>query len=322
MFICVHPRFLLLFGLLLAALTLPAHAQKYPTRPIRVIVPSAAGGGGDIVARTISVKLTDSWGQQVVVDNRTGIIGPELAAKADADGYTLMLSTSALIVREAVYRKLPFNTLRDFAPVTQLVYQSNVLSVTSSLPVESVKDLIALAKSRPGQLNYASGGNGTSNHLAGELFKYMAGVDILHVPYKGIPQGLLDVLGGRMHMIFASPVASIPASRDGKLRLLAVTTARRFAALPNIPTMAEAGLPGYEFTGWMGLFAPARTPQPIVARLHAEVVRILKLPDVKDKLSGDGAEPVGSTPQEFRAYVDSELRKWSNLVKQAGIRAD
>ncbi len=310
--------------LVLAALlgTSPLHARPYPDRPIRVIVPSAAGGGGDIVARAVGQKLAESWGQQVVVDNRNGILGPEIAAKADPDGYTLMLTTSALIVREAVYRKLPFNTMRDFAAVTQLVYQSNVLSVTPSLPAQSVKELIAYAKTRPGQLNYASGGNGTSNHLAGELFKYMAGVDIVHVPYKGVPQGLLDVIGGRMHMSFTSPVAAMAPARDGKLRMLAVTTTRRFAGLPNVPTMAEAGLPGYEFTGWMGVFVPARTPKPIISQLHAELVRIVKLPDVKDRLSGDGAEPVGSSPQEFSAYVDSELRKWKSVVIKAGIRAD
>ncbi len=287
-----------------------------------MIVPSAAGGGGDIVARAVGQKLAESWGQQVVVDNRNGILGPEIAAKADADGYTLMLTTSALIVREAVYRKLPFETMRDFAAVTQLVTQSNVLSVTPSLPAQSVKELIAYVKTRPGQLNYASGGNGTSNHLAGELFKYMAGVDIVHVPYKGVPQGLLDVIGGRMHMSFTSPVAALAPARDGKLRMLAVTTARRFAGLPNVPTLAEAGLPGYEFTGWMGVFAPARTPKPIVSQLHAELVRIVKLPEVKDRLSGDGAEPVGSSPQEFSVYVDAELKKWKSVVIKAGIRAD
>jgi tripartite-type tricarboxylate transporter receptor subunit TctC len=297
-------------------------AQTYPARPIRVVVPSAAGGGGDIVARAVSQKLSDRWGQQVVVDNRNGILGPELAAKADPDGYTLMLTTSALIVREAVYRKLPFSTMRDFAAVTQLVYQSNVLSVTPALPAQSVKDLIAYAKTRPGELNYASGGNGTSNHLAGELFKYMAGVDIVHVPYKGVPQSLLDVIGGRMHMSFTSPVSAMPAAKDGKLRMLAVTTAKRFTGLPNVPTMAEAGLPGYEFTGWMGVFAPARTSPLIIDRLHTELVSIVRLPEVKDRLAGDGAEPVGSSPREFSAYVDSELRKWSGVVRQAGIRAD
>jgi tripartite-type tricarboxylate transporter receptor subunit TctC len=206
--------------------------------------------------------------------------------------------------------------------VTQLVYQSNVLSVSPSLPAQSVKELIAYAKSRPGQLNYASGGNGTSNHLAGELFKYLAGVDIVHVPYKGVPQGLLDVIGGRMHMSFTSPVAAMAPARDGRLRMLAVTTPKRFAGLPNVPTMAEAGVPGYDFTGWMGVFAPARTPSSIVNRLHGELVRIIRLPDVKDRLSGDGAEPVGSSPQEFSAYVDAELRKWSDLARKTGIRAD
>jgi tripartite-type tricarboxylate transporter receptor subunit TctC len=320
-FIIYHSSLILVCAALTTALP-HASAQHYPARPIRVIVPSAAGGGGDIVARAVGQKLAESWGQQVVVDNRNGILGPEIAAKADADGHTLMLTTSALIVREAVYRKLPFETMRDFAAVTQLVTQSNVLSVTPSLPAQSVKELIAYAKTRPGQLNYASGGNGTSNHLAGELFKYMAGVDIVHVPYKGVPQGLLDVIGGRMHMSFTSPVAAMAPARDGKLRMLAVTTARRFAGLPNVPTLAEAGLPGYEFTGWMGVFAPARTPKPIVSQLHAELVRIVKLPEVKDRLSSDGAEPVGSSPQEFSAYVDAELKKWKNVVIKAGIRAD
>jgi tripartite-type tricarboxylate transporter receptor subunit TctC len=299
-----------------------AAAAGYPVRPVRVVVPSAAGGGGDIVARAVTQKLTERWGQQVVVDNRNGLLGPEIVAKADADGYTLMLTTSALIVREAVYRKVPFNTMRDFAAVTQLVYQSNVLSVTPALPAQSVKELIAYAKARPGQLNYASGGNGTSNHLAGELFKYLTGVDIQHVPYKGVPQGLLDVIGGRIHMSFTSPVAAMSAAKEGKLRMLAVTTARRFAGLPNVPTMAEAGLPGYEFTGWMGVFAPARTPKPVVERISAEFVRAVTLPEVKARLAADGAEAVGSSPREFSAYVDAELKKWSGVVRKAGIRAD
>ena len=291
-------------------------------RPVRVIVPSQAGGGADIVARAVAQKLTESWGQQVVVDNRIGIAGAESAARATPDGYTIMLTTSALAVRESVYQKLPYSTLRDFQPVTQVVAQSNVLVATPSLPVHSVKALVALAKAKPGQLNYGSGGNATSNHLAGELFRILAGIDVVHIPYKGVPQALTDLVAGRVQFSFGSPVSSLPQVKDGKLRLLAVTTARRSPALPDVPTIAEAGVPGYEFTGWMGVLAPAGVPRGIVTRLHHDITRVAQLPDVKQRFAADAADPVGSSPEEFTAFLRSEIARWTKVVKAAGIKVD
>jgi len=299
-----------------------AHAQMFPARPIRMIVPSQAGGGADIVARAIAHKMSEAFGQQVVVDNRIGIVGAEIVAKAAADGYTLMFTTSALAVREAVYRNLPFNTLRDFQPVSQAVTQSNVLVTHPSVAAKNAQELIALAKAKPGQLNFGSGGNATSNHLAGELFRMLAGIEVVHVPYKGVPAALGDTIAGRMHFTFGSPVSTLPHVKDGRLRLIAVTTAKRAPALPNVPTVAESGLPGYEFTGWMGLLAPAATPRVVIGKLHSETARIVHLPDVKQRFVIDAADPVGSTPEQFAAHLKAEIERWSRVVKQARIRAE
>jgi tripartite-type tricarboxylate transporter receptor subunit TctC len=299
-----------------------AHAQIFPVRPIRMIVPSQAGGGADIVARAIAHKMSEAFGQQVVVDNRIGIVGAEIVAKAAADGYTLMFTTSALAVREAVYRNLPFNTLRDFQPVSQAVTQSNVLVTHPSVAAKNVQELVALAKAKPGQLNFGSGGNATSNHLAGELFRVLAGIEIVHVPYKGVPAALGDTIAGRMHFTFGSPVSTLPHVKDGRLRLIAVTTAKRAPALPNVPTVAESGLPGYEFTGWMGLLAPAATPLIVIGKLHSEAARIVHLPEVKQRFVIDAADPVGSTPEQFATHLKAEIERWSRVVKQAGIRAE
>ena len=309
-------------GLLLAWALQAAAAVSYPAKPIRVIVPSQAGGGADIVARSIGQKLTETWGQQVVVDNRIGIVGIEIVSKATPDGYTVMFTTSALAVREAVYRKLPYNTLRDFYPVTQAVSQSNVLVVHPSVAAKNVRELVALAKSKPGQMNYGSGGNATSNHLAGELFRILAGIDVVHVPYKGVPQAIADLMAGRIHYLFGSPVSTLPQVKEGKLRLLAVTTPRRSPALPDVPTIAEAGVPGYEFTGWMGFLVPTGTPRPVVQKLRNEVARIVHLPEVKQRFSIDAADPVGNSPEEFTAYLKSEIARWTKVVKDAGIRVD
>jgi tripartite-type tricarboxylate transporter receptor subunit TctC len=299
-----------------------AGAQSYPTKPVRMIVPSQAGGGADIVARTIGQKLTEALGQQFVVDNRIGIVGAEMVAKAVPDGYTLMFTTSALAVRASVYQKLPFNVLKDFQPVTQALSQSNVLVVHPSLPVKNVKELVALAKARPGELNYGSGGNATSNHLAGELFKLLAKIDVVHVPYRGVPLAITDLVAGRVQYIFGSPVSTLPQVKDGKLRLLAVTTPKRTPALPEVPTIAEAGVPGYAFTGWMGLFGPAGTPRPIVDRLHAETVKILRQPEITRRLRIEAAEPVGSSPAEFTAFVQDEVARWTQVARDAKIKVD
>lgn len=311
------------FLLLAAAMcSAGAAAQSYPVRPVRVIVPSQAGGGADIVARAIAQKLSEAWGQPVVVDNRIGVVGAESAARATPDGYTIMFTTSALAVREAVYRNLPYSTVRDFQTVSQAVTQSNLLVTNPQLPVRNVRELVALAKAKPGQLNYGSGGNGTSNHLAGELFRLLAGIDVVHVPYKGVPAALTDTIAGRMHYTTGSPVSTLPHVKDGRLRLLAVTTAKRTPALPDVPTVAEAGVPGYEFTGWMGLLAPRAMPHTIVEQLHGQMVRIVNLPDVKQRFQVDAAEPVGSSPEQFQAFLASEIARWTKVAKAAGIRAD
>jgi tripartite-type tricarboxylate transporter receptor subunit TctC len=296
--------------------------QGYPARPVRVIVPAQAGGGVDIVARAVAQKLAERWGQQVVVDNRIGIAGTETAARATPDGYTIVLTTAAIAVRQAVYRKLPYDVLRDFQPVTQVVMQSNVLVTTPSLPAASVKELVALAKARPGQLNYGSGGNATSNHLAGELFRILAGIDVVHVPYRGVPLALTDLVAGRVQFSFGSPVSTLPLVKEGKLRLLAVTTARRSPALPGVPTIAEAGVPGYEFTGWMGVLTPAGVPRGIVTKLYQDIAAAAQLPEVKQRFAADGADPVGSSPEEFAAYLRAEIARWTKVVKAAGIKAD
>ncbi len=299
-----------------------SHAQVYPARPIRVVVPTAAGGAGDIVARAIGQKLADRWGQQVIVDNRTGLIGTEIVARAAPDGYTLLLSTTALAVREAVYRNLPFNILRDFTPVTQVMNQANIVVVHPGLPVKSVAELISYARARPGELNYGSSGNGASNHLAGEMFKNLARVNIVHVPYKGLPQAVIDLISGRLHVIFASPTTVLQHARDGKLRLLAVTTAQRSPALPELPTVAESGLPGYEFTNWIAVLAPARTPPEIVRKLQREIAAIVQLPELRQRFAADATDAVGSTPEEFAVFLKAELARWSRVARDADIRAD
>ncbi len=297
-------------------------ADNWPSRPLRVLVPSAAGGAGDIVARAIGQKLTEAWGQQVIVDNRNGIVGAEIAAHSAPDGYTIMFSTSALSIRESVYRKLPFNTLRDFIPVGQVVSQSNVLVAHPGVPVKSVQELVAYAKARPGTLNYGSSGNASSNHLAGELFKLLAKVDIVHVPYKGLPQAVTDLLGGRVQVVFGSPASTLPSTRDGKLRLLAVTTPKRSPALPDTPTIAESGVPGYEFTGWIGVLVPIGTPRDIVVKLSREVARVVQLPDVKQRLAADATEAVGSTPEEFTVFLKAEIARWTKVARAANIQVD
>ena len=313
---------LLLAVLCVGPLQAPAQAQQWPSRPLRVLVPSAAGGAGDIVARAVGPKLTEAWGQQVIVDNRNGIVGAEITAHAAADGYTIMFSTSALSIRESVYRQLPFNTLRDFAPVGQVVSQSNVLVAHPGVPVKSVQELIAYARARPGELNYGSSGNASSNHLAGELFKLLTKVNFVHVPYKGLPQAVTDLLGGRMQIVFGSPSSTLPAARDGKLRLLAVTTPKRSPALPEVPTIAESGVPGYEFTGWIGVLLPARTPEAIVNKLSREVARIVQLPELKQRFAADATESVGSTPEEYAAFLKAEIARWTRVARAANIQVD
>jgi len=303
-----------------------ATAQHYPARPIRIVSPFAAGGSTDILARLIGQKLTESWGEPVIVDNRAGaggIIGSDLVAKAQPDGYTLLLtSTSAHAINPALHRTLPYDPLRDFAAVTQVATGHNILVVHPSVPAKSVQELIALAKSKPGTLTFSSGGNGTPAHIAGELFKSLAKVDMVHVPYKGGGPAAVALLAGEVSLSFGSVTTVLPQVRANRLKALAVTGAKRSSMVPELPTIAEAGVPGYALNSWYGVLAPARTPRQIVAKLSTEIVRILNLADVRAKLLQEGVDPEGTTPQEFSAFIRAEVEKWPRLVKAAGARID
>jgi len=313
---------------LAAALTaIPAAlAQTYPTKTVRMIVAFPPGGTTDILARATAQKLTEAFGQQVVIDNRPGAggnIGTELVARSPADGYTLLASPgSTLTSNPAVYAKVPFDTVRDFAPVTIIAEVPNVLIVHPSLPVKTVKELIALAKTRPGQLAYASTGAGQSTHLSAELFKQMARVDMIHVPYKGSAPALTDMVAGQVTVMFDNMPSCLPFVKAGRLKAIAVTSTKRSPTTPELPTVAEAALPGFDVTVWFSVLAPANTPRDIVARLNGEIVKALKAPDMRERLSQQGAEPVGNTPEEFSAVIKRDLAKWSKLVKDANIRLD
>jgi tripartite-type tricarboxylate transporter receptor subunit TctC len=303
-----------------------AHAQQaYPTRAIRLVVPSAPGGGTDITARIVAPKLSEYLGQQVVVENRSGagtMIGGEAVARAAPDGYTLLVGISTLAINPAMYRKVPYDAFKDFAPITQLVALSNILVAHPSLPARTVKELIAFTRPRQGQIHYASAGVGTNPHLSMELFLSMAGLKMIHVPYKGSGQGIVDVVAGHVPVMMPSILTGLPHAKNGRLRGLGVTGAKRASGAPDIPTIAEAGLPGYEAVQWFGVLAPAGTPRPIVSRLHAEIVRVLQSGDVRERLIADGADPLGSTPEEFAAFIRSETVKWAKVVKSAGIQPE
>lgn len=312
---------------LIAALVVPAVAagQSYPTKPIRFIAPFAAGGALDTLTRTIATRMQDNWGQPVVVENRTGAggnIGADLVAKAAPDGYTLVMGTIAThAINVSLYEKMPYDAVRDFAPVTLAALINNSLSLNPAVPAKNVAELIAYAKANPGKLTFGSAGSGTSQHLAGELFKTMAGVDMQHVPYKGGALAMVDLLGGQISMTFGDIPTALPHIRSGKLRSIAVTGARRSPLLPEVPTIAEQGLAGFDVTAWFGVFTTAGTPRPIVDQLNAEIVRILSLPDVREKLLGIGMEPATNTPAEFAAFVQSEIAKWAPIVKASGAKA-
>ncbi|MGZ5126836.1 MAG: Bug family tripartite tricarboxylate transporter substrate binding protein [Burkholderiales bacterium] len=301
------------------------NAQTYPVKPIRFIVPFSAGGGADIVARAVGQKLTETLKQQVIIDNRTGaagIIGMEAAAKAPPDGYTIVLGqTGPNSINPSLYDKLPYDALKDFAPITETTRYPYILVVHPSVPARNVKELIALAKSHPNGLTFASAGNGAANHLAAELLKTMAQIRIVHVPYKASAPALIDVLGGHVSMMFDPVITCMPHVRVGKLRALAVTSLARSAIAPELPTIAETGLPGYEAIGWHGVLAPAATPKDIVAKLNAEIVRNLQTPDMRARFAEQGAEPVGNAPEEFARFLKEDLEKWSRVVKTAGVRA-
>ena len=297
----------------------------FPNRPLRFVVGYPPGGATDIIARILGQKLTDTLGQQVLIDNRPGaggIIGSEIIAKGTPDGHSFVLVTTSHGVNPSLYPKLPYDSIRSFSPITQVATLQLVLAVNPSLSAKNVRELIALAKAQPGKFNFASSGSGQSLHLAGELFKSMAGINIVHIPYKGSAPARTDLLGGQVQMMFESMIGILPFVTNGKLRALAVSGAQRSAAAPDIPTMAEAGVAGYEASGWVGILAPAGTPKPIVGRLNADTVKILQMPDVKELLSQNGAEPVGSTPDQFTAFIRTEITKWARVVKESGARLD
>lgn len=302
-----------------------AAAQPYPAKPIRIVAPFPPASVADILARPIAQKMNETWGQPVLVDNRTGAagnVGSELVAKSPPDGYTLLLGTIGTnAVNAALYAKLPYHVLKDFAPISQVATSYLLLVMHPTVPVRTVKDMIALAKSRPGQLNFGSAGVGTSPFLAGEMFKVMAGVSISHVAYKGSPQSAIDLVAGRLDLIFANSTAVLPFLRANRLRLIAISAAKRDPATPDVPTISET-IPGFEVAPWWGLLAPAGTPREIVTRLHSETVRILALPDVKSHYANLGMTAVSSTPEQFSAYIQSETLHWAKIVKAAGIKAE
>ena len=309
------------------AFAAPVGAQPaYPLRPISLVVPFPAGGSTDLVARVVAEKMSQDLGQQVVVDNRGGAggnVGAAAAAKADPDGYTILMGTvSTHALNPALYKKIPYDPVKDFAPISLLAFVPNVLVVNPDFPAQNVAELIALAKEKPGELSYASSGNGTPLHLSGELFKTMAGVDIVHVPYKGAGPALVDVMGGHVPIMFDNLPSSTEHIKAGKLRGLAVTTAERAASMPDLPTVAESGLPGYETYTWNALFAPAGTPPEVIARLNEAALKALADPEVQAKLQGFGATVVGSTPGELAAHVQAELAKWAPVVQASGAQID
>jgi tripartite-type tricarboxylate transporter receptor subunit TctC len=301
-------------------------AQDYPSRPIRIIVPSTAGGSVDTLARTVGSNLSQRWGQQVVVDNRSGaggVIGGEITAKAPPDGYTLIMATiAAMATNVSLAKKLPYDPVRDFAPITLVASQQIVLLVNPNVAARTAQELIQLAKAKPGQLTFASAGNGSGGHLSGELLKILAGIDLTHVPYKGISPAIVDVISGQVTMTFASIISGTPHVKTGRLRALAVTGARRSPALPELPTMMEAGVRGYESSTWYGLLAPKATSRAIVTKLNREVVAIINLPEVKANLLAEGAEPVGNTPEQFGEFIKAEIAKWGKVIRTAGLRAE
>ena len=296
-------------------------SQSYPARPIRIIVPNAPGSSGDIVARFIAAPLSERLGQPVIVDNRAGagtMIGSEAVAKAVPDGYTLLMGFATLAINPVMYKKVPYDALRDFAPITHLVSVPALVAVHPSLPAKSIRELIALAKARPGQIAYASSGQGTFSHVSSELLLSMANVRMLHIPYKGTT-GATPLITGEASVQTSNLLTMLPHARSGRIRALGVTSLKRATAAPDIPTVAESGLPGYESVQWLGLLAPAATPAEIITRLHKEAVTAVRAPDLKDRLAKDGAEAVGTSPAEFGAYIRSETAKWSKVLKAAGV---
>lgn len=311
----------------LALAPLAAHAQAaFPTRPITIVVPFSAGGTTDILARVIGQYMSKDLGQPVIVDNRAGAggnIGAQNVARAAPDGYTILMGTVGThAINQSLYKKMPFDPIKDFAPLSRVALVPNLLVANPAQPFKSVKELIAYAKANPGKVTFGSSGSGTSIHLSGEMFQHMAGVKMQHVPYRGSSPAVTDLLGGQIAVMFDNMPSAIGHVKAGKLRALAVTTPKRSPALPDVPTIAEAGVPGYSATSWFGLLAPANTPAPVVARLNASILKALADPEVKKKMAEQGAEPFGEKPEQFAEFIRSETAKWGTIVKQSGATAD
>jgi tripartite-type tricarboxylate transporter receptor subunit TctC len=301
-------------------------ATNYPTKPIRLVITYPPGGNTDLVGRAVAQKLAEAWGQQVVVDNRGGaggVLGTLIAKQAPADGYTLLLGTSAgMVLNPLLMNKIPYDPYQDFAPVSLVIVLPQLLAVHPALAARNVREFIALAKAKPGQLNFGSSGVGTPNHLGGEMLKAMAGINIVHVPYKGGAASITDLIAGQVQLVISSAPSVVPHVRSGRLRALAIGSAKRTPALPDVPTVAESGVPGYEYTTWYGIFAPARTPAPILGRLNAEIVRMLADPQMTQRFQSQGGDPASSTPAALTAYMREETARWIRVIKTAGIKIE
>jgi len=312
--------------MMLGMATFNAHAQTYPTKPVRFIVPFPPGGPTDIMGRLAAQRLTEAWGVQVVADNRAGAggnIGSELCAKSPPDGYTICMMTVAQSISPSIYPKLGFDPLKDFAPVTLMATLPSLLMVHPSLPVKNVKELVALAKAKPATLTYASTGNGTSPHMLMEMFKWMAGgINLVHVPYKGASPAMIDQISGQIDVAFSTAIAALPFVQQGKVRAIAVSTKDRFAPLPDLPTVEQGGIKGYDGSSWQGVVMPANTPRDMIAKANAELVKMLKSPDMKEKILLQGGIAIGNTPDEFGAYIKSEIDKWAKVAKAAKVRVE
>jgi tripartite-type tricarboxylate transporter receptor subunit TctC len=304
-----------------------AHAadSAYPARPLRMISPFTPGGGNDLVSRAVALGLSKNIGQTIVVDNRPGantIVGMELVAKSAPDGYTLIMTSSTQAINATLYPKLPYDSIKSFSPVCLVGSSPLIIAVPPASPIRSIADLIAAAKSKPGELTYPSAGTGNATHLGGELFAAMAGVSLTHVPYKGSGPGLTDLIAGRLSVVFGTALSVLPMVKGGRLRAIAVTSSARSSLMPELPTVAEAGLPGYEASTWYGVLAPASTPRAIVTRLNAEIVKVLAQPEVRERLISQGIDPIGDSPEQFSAYVQAEIVKWARVIKATGVKAE
>ncbi len=313
----------LALALLVGVMAFAADAQTYPTKAVRLVVPFAAGGSTDIIGRTLAQKLNELWGQPVIVDNRAGgstVIGTEIVAKAPPDGHTLLITPAPFTIVPSLATKLPYDPHKDFEPVTLINTTPLVIVVHPGVPAKSIKDLIALAKAKPGALNFGSSGTGGSNHLAGELFNAMAGVKMVHVPYKGNAPALTDLVGGHVDLVFNGLTSALPLIKSGKLRPLGMTSLKRAGALPDVPTVDEQGLTGFQAVAWNGLNAPGRTPKDIVAKLNADVLKVIRSPELMDKLRAEGSDPVGSSIEQYAAFLREEIVKWAKVIKLANIK--